>query len=142
MSKDNRRNNSKYPALEPKLNLKYRNFYLECDYAHKLNKEELEFLNKFLEEEINADFRHEKPLITDPDDRKRIYRDNNRRIRDTMNYTGKQKNLEYMDSWKPNDGRALDYSSVEKIEMKMEIELYKKNNPRRKRRSKTVKPQS
>lgn len=51
-----------YPALKKELNLKSRQEEIEVDYLHKLNKEELEFLNKFNAEYVNAEFEDRKNL--------------------------------------------------------------------------------
>lgn len=52
----NKRSKSKYPALEPSLNLKRRAEFLEIDYLDQLDDEAKEFLNKFHEETINTNF--------------------------------------------------------------------------------------
>ena len=82
-----RRELSKYPALDPSLNLKSRTELLDYDYLHKLDEKELEWLNKFTEEYVNANIDTEKPrknlhknksLIKDCYDR------NNSRNRDVL----------------------------------------------------------
>lgn len=57
----NRRKNVKYPALDPLYNLKTRVEQIEDvhSYADKLNEEEKDYLNRFMEEYVNADFQHE-----------------------------------------------------------------------------------
>lgn len=56
-----RRKNVKYPALDPIYNLKTRQEHYEdvFNYADKLNEEEKDYLNRFMEEYVNADFQHE-----------------------------------------------------------------------------------
>jgi len=69
MKKINRRSQSKYPALDPKLNLKTRKDLLDYDYLNKLSPKELQFLNDFSSEYINADFK-----TSIKEGRKRIHR--------------------------------------------------------------------
>lgn len=53
-----RRSKAKYPALEPKYNLKIREDELKCDYLHQLSDDEKDWLNRFNEEYVNASFNH------------------------------------------------------------------------------------
>lgn len=80
----NRRAQAKYPALEKKFNLPSRQELLDFDYLHKLNDREKAFLNKFVEEEINASFRHKNPLNKSKKARKACYDRNNARNRDIL----------------------------------------------------------
>jgi len=52
--KKTRRGRSNYPNLKPELNLKTRYEEIDYDYLDKLSPEELEWLNKFSGEYINA----------------------------------------------------------------------------------------
>lgn len=82
--KENRRSKSKYPALQPNLNLKTRYDELtDFDYIHKLNDSEKEFLNSFLEEYVNAKLNHPSKVLHDTQPlRKSCYDRNNSRNRD------------------------------------------------------------
>lgn len=72
--KVNRRSKAKYPALQKKFNLKMRQDYIEPDYINgvydkdgnqvirSLNHTEKEFLNKFYEETVGANFIHDSDL--------------------------------------------------------------------------------
>jgi hypothetical protein len=83
----NRRNLSKYPALDPSLNLKSRTELLDYDYLNKLSDEELNWLNKFTEEYVHANLDTAKPrnnLHRTKSLRKECYDRNNARNRDVL----------------------------------------------------------
>ncbi len=85
--KQNRRQRSKYPALDPSLNLRSRTELLDYDYLHKLTEKELEWLNKFTEEYVNANINTTKPkknLHRNKTLRKDCYDRNNSRNRDIL----------------------------------------------------------
>lgn len=56
--KKTKRQKNRYPALNKEVNLKTRSDLIEADYLDKLSKKELEWLNNFNEEYINANFKH------------------------------------------------------------------------------------
>jgi hypothetical protein len=83
--KQNRRSQVKYPALDPKFNLKTRSDLIEADYIDQLSEEEKDWLNRFNEEYVNANFGHKGKLIQ----RRKAYRKdsydrNNARNRDIL----------------------------------------------------------
>jgi hypothetical protein len=80
------RSSVKYPALEPRYNLRTRQEEIAdlASYKDKLNDEEKAWLNAFANEEICANFNHKGPKLndeTDPKVRSRIYTRNNERNR-------------------------------------------------------------
>lgn len=98
-AKINRRNQTKYPALKPELNLKTRKEEISDlhSYMHKLNEKEKAWLNKFAEEYINASF-GPKPLHKTKALRKACYDSNNARNRDILTIakaTGKINSYDY-----------------------------------------------
>ena len=56
---------------------------VDFDYLDQLSDKELAFLNAFVKEEYTADFR-DAVLTTDIEDKRRIYRQNNARNRDSF----------------------------------------------------------
>jgi len=72
---------SKFPALEKKYNLISRQEMIDMDYLHKLNDKVKAWLNKFVEEEVNASFKHSNPLNKTKKQRKACYDRNNARNR-------------------------------------------------------------
>lgn len=52
--KQNKRSRSKYPALDPHLNLITRQKQIDYDYLDKLSPSELDFLNRFTKETVGA----------------------------------------------------------------------------------------
>jgi hypothetical protein len=81
--KTNLRAQTKQASLKPHLNLRTRQDLIDYDYLHKLNEKELEWLNKFTEEEVNATFskNNKKNLNKSDDDKRRCYNKNNARNR-------------------------------------------------------------
>ena len=80
------RSSVKYPALDPKYNLKSRYNEIEdlASYKDQLNDEEKAWLNAYANEEICANFNHKGPKLNDQSDpkvRSRIYNRNNERNR-------------------------------------------------------------
>lgn len=67
--RNNRRAQSAYPALDPRLNLKTRSELIETDYIDKLSEKDKQWLNDFNQEYVNADFK-----TNVEEGRKRIHR--------------------------------------------------------------------
>lgn len=78
MKKRSRRSRKKYPALDKQYNLHIRGEYIDYDYLHKLDPEQLKWLNQFTEEELNANLKDAK-FNKKQKDRNRVYQNNNRR---------------------------------------------------------------
>lgn len=78
---------AKYSALDPGLNLKSRTELLDYDYLDKLSEKELEWLNKFTEEYVNATLNTKNPrknLHRTKSLKKDCYDRNNARNRDVL----------------------------------------------------------
>ena len=96
------RSGMKYPALDPKVNLKSRYEEIEdlFSYKDRLNDEEKAWLNSFSEEEICANFNHKGVKLNDQSDakvRSRIYNRNNERNRCIHTIQKAQGALNYLD---------------------------------------------
>lgn len=74
-------NNEKYPSLNPNRQVGNRKELVEVDYLDQLNDKEKEWLNAFNSETVVTNFdNHAGPkLYTEVEDRRSLYRDNNRR---------------------------------------------------------------
>lgn len=81
--KKSRRNQTKYPALDPSLNLKSRSHLADYDYLHKLDEKDLKWLNDFSEGHNNANPNAEgaKEIFKTDKDKKKCYSINNARNR-------------------------------------------------------------
>lgn len=77
-----RRSKIKTPSLVKKYNSRVKQEYIDFDYLDKLNKEELQWLNKFADEYINASFSKDEENIDETaEGRKASYDRNNARNR-------------------------------------------------------------
>lgn len=112
-----RRSEVKYPALDPRYMPKVRQEYADIDYVDKLSDEptiempdgsiisEKAWMNKFMDEELNASFKNDSRDITqDSENKKRIYGNNNARNR-CMYGIAKASNLVFDDSRPENDNK-------------------------------------
>lgn len=70
--------------MKPELNLKTRYEQIDLDYLDKLTEEEKAWLNKFMEEYINASFNHKGVIQKSSKHKKDSYDRNNARNRDTL----------------------------------------------------------
>lgn len=98
--RSNRRTKNKFPALNPLLNLKTRiEEITDIDYVHKLNTEEKQWLNNFMEEWVNANLDHSgKKFHKSKKSRKIVYDRNNARNRDVFSQSKAQNKLNYIDN--------------------------------------------
>jgi hypothetical protein len=79
-----KRSKTKYPALDPSVNLKTRQEEINdvLSYFNKLSPKEKEWMNAFMEEENAVNFNHRGPKLNkSKEDKKRIYNKNNARNR-------------------------------------------------------------
>lgn len=81
MKGKNRRSRVEFPALIRKYNLRIRQESIDFDYLEKLSKEDLDWLNRFMEEYNNASFKHDT-IDGAVETRRKSYRTNNYRNRD------------------------------------------------------------
>ncbi len=107
-TKKNSRKDIKYPALDPKYNLKTR--FEEIDdmasYMDQLNDEEKAWLNAFSSEEVCANFNHGGPKLNDQNDaatRSRIYNRNNARNRCIISREHAQQTMNYLEDLDKDD---------------------------------------
>jgi len=100
--------------------LKSRTDLLDYDYLHKLNKEELEFLNKFTGEYVNAGINKEDKTVLHKTKRlrKNCYDMNNARNRDI---TTRTKMLNKMDGL--DKAKNLGYSEEDRIHASIDISI-------------------
>jgi hypothetical protein len=114
-----KRSLSKYPALDPGLNLKSRTELLDYDYLDKLDEKELEWLNKFTEEYVHASLDTERPrknLHSTKAMRKDCYDRNNARNRDVLVRQKAQNKNVYLD-----DIKAKGKDEEEKLHATIEL---------------------
>lgn len=107
--KRNSRSNLKYPALSPKHNLRSRQDEIGdiASYVHLLNDSEKAFMNAFVEEEVNANFKHKgKKLNRKKTDRQRVYAKNNARNRDILTKAHASGKIHYLEDMYNNENDA------------------------------------
>jgi hypothetical protein len=129
-----RREGKKYAGLSKSVNLKSRQHLLDFDYIDKLSPSEKDWLNRFVEEEVHANFNHKGPKLNkSKKQRKRIYDANNARNRDIYLKAEMSGMLEFTGSSaysnpnkaRPNKGldAIYDKSQVKEIDPKDSDEL-------------------
>lgn len=103
--KPNRRKNTKYPALVRNMNLKSRQYYIEAEYLNgvgdirPLTDKEKEFLNKFYSEYIITSFKKDgTDLHKSDEERRALYKENNKRNIDLYNLKLRTGQLESFNS--------------------------------------------
>lgn len=82
------RKNEKYPSLKKEFNLPRYQEQIDFDYLHKLNNDELKWLNDFMSEYLGGDFRNrgkDNALHNTPELRRECYNYANRVNRDIYN---------------------------------------------------------
>jgi hypothetical protein len=80
--KKTRRSEVKYPALDSSYMPKVRQEYFDLDYLDQLNDEEKEWMNKFMNEELNASFKNDDTdLAQTKEEKRKAYSKNNARNR-------------------------------------------------------------
>lgn len=91
----------KYPALNPRVNLKSRidDVLDVLSYADQLSPKELQWMNKFMEEYNNASFdkNDKKNLMKSSKEKKDSYTRNNARNRDVYNRLKMNNDLVYLE---------------------------------------------
>jgi hypothetical protein len=131
----NKRSNRKYPALDKTFNLKTRGELLDFDYVDKLNPKEKEWLNRFVEETVNASFpvkkkgtvskktgkksktvyNTNKALNKTKAKRKEIYDSNNARNRCVYTRNKAQGKLDYVEDLKISMEEELDENMEDRL---------------------------
>lgn len=118
--KRNRRSAQKYPALDPAFNLKTRQDQLEIDYVDQLSESEKDWLNRFNEEDVNANFNHPGKLVQKGKKRRKAsYDRNNARNRDILTTKKAMGQLDVLDNnmtYNPEDEiiEAIDRKTLKK----------------------------
>lgn len=104
--KKSKRSKTKYPALNKRLTSRVRQEFHDQDYIDQLNESEKEWLNRFIEEELNASFKNDDTDFNQlPEEKRATYTRNNARNRDLY---GQVKN-------KVGDTKLLNYDNVKNL---------------------------
>lgn len=96
----------KYPALNPKYQVGNRRELLgDIDYIDKLSEKEKRWLNAFLSETVITNFKHSGPkLYKKVEDKRALYRENNKRNIDIYNALKLKNTLAYAGLYKTDSG--------------------------------------
>jgi hypothetical protein len=103
-----KRNKSKYPALDPTLNLKTRYELLDYDYVNKLSEKDKAWLNKFTDEYVNDSLNREdlsKNLHNTPKLKKDCDDRNNARNRDILTRRKAAGDMNYLEDLKGDESK-------------------------------------
>lgn len=115
--KKTKRSQAKYPALTPKLNSRVKQEKIDFDYLDQLSPSELEWLNKFMEEEMNARFKNDGTDFNQTkEERKKVYDRNNQANRDQYGLVkgrAASKLVEYGSNIEDELSRGVNPSSME-----------------------------
>lgn len=107
--------------LVKKYNSKIKQELLDVDYIDKLNDEEKDFLNRFLEETVNARFDHDgKKIYRKKKDQLELYQENNSRNRCQYNIAKVTGRLEYDTTTKTEIKDVAEDVLIELIDRKNE----------------------
>jgi len=117
------RKNKKFAALDPIYTPKVRKEYLDMDYIDKLSEKEKTWLNKFMEESLNASFEKDnrKNIIKSKVERKKIYNENNARNRCMYSIAKSARRLDeyiYEDQEEKNESLSPEDALIEYIDNK------------------------
>lgn len=95
-----RRSKTKYPALDPALNLKSRYDEIKdvSEYINKLTDSEKDWMNRFMDEYTNANLNHKgKKLHRKAHHKKAIYKSNNARNKCILTRAKASGEIKYLD---------------------------------------------
>lgn len=118
--KKTRRQRSKYPGLDPKLNRINLRDAIDYDYVNALSEKDKDWLNRFSVEYYSADFSGDRTLIKGKKARRKIYKANNDRNQDTTAYLGNFKALGSYEDLHDDDlkSKSPEDSFIQAIDMK------------------------
>ena len=119
--KKSRRSKTKYPALDPGLNLKTRTDLIDYDYLDQLTPKEKKWLNKFTEEYVGASLDTEnlkKNLHNTKELKKDCFDRNNARNRCILTLQKAQSRIEYIEENK----KVLGENPEETLNKEMDIQ--------------------
>lgn len=98
-TKKTKRNQVKYPGLDPSVNAKPRWEFIDHDYIDKLSPKEKEWLSNFNEEYLSGNFQHKgKKLHKTKEEKRACYTRNNARNRDVYAISKATQRLDSLDS--------------------------------------------
>ncbi len=104
--KQPRRNKVKYPGLNKKYTTRIRQEFLDFDYIDQLSEKDKEWLNKYVEEELNTQFKNDgTDFNITKEERKKIYDRNNHQNSDLYG------NLKNKDN-KFSNKKLLNYDNI------------------------------